>query len=205
MDSVWMRRAAVLVGTGAMLLVLQAEAHAQSLGVGPHFTFVRNEVGTGSGQRFNGGAIRLRTSPRTALEFSFDFRTYMNDSLTERIKDSPIHASLVMFPVRTTFSPYVVAGVGWYKETIEQLVADDVVGTTEARKTGYHAGLGGEIWLGRRAALHLDYRYTFIRFGSADEGSESGALPLPGLGSIQDRLRLSHQGSVWTMGILVYM
>jgi hypothetical protein len=38
------------------------------------------------------------------------------------------------------------------------------VSETSTTKMGYHAGLGGESGLGSRAALHLDYRYTFIHY-----------------------------------------
>jgi hypothetical protein len=56
--------------------------------------------------------------------------------------------------------------------------------------------------MGRRATLHLDYRYTFIGFGG-DE-SDPGVLPLPGLGGLQDKLNLSHDGSMWTTGLTIY-
>ena len=66
-----------------------------------------------------------------------------------------------------------------------------------------------EMRLGRRAALHADYRYTFLRFGAADPiksdtiagaiaqshlaGSSSGARFLP-----------SYEGSMWTTGLTIY-
>ena len=74
-------------------------------------------------------------------------------------------------------------------------------GTT--RKTGYHAGLGTDIWIGRHATIHADYRYTFIGFGH-DADTAPAAVPIPGLRWLQDRLGLSHKGSMWTTGVTVY-
>ena len=66
---------------------------------------------------------------------------------------------------------------------------------------GYHAELGGELMLGRRAAIHLDHRCTFIHFG--DHGTtpiSGGVIPVPGLPACG----LPHEGAMWTTGVLVY-
>ncbi len=106
--------------------------------------------------------------------------------------------------MRSTFSPYLVGGVGWYRQKVDQLQGDQVLSTTVARRTGFQAGLGGEIWLGRRATVHADYRYAFIQFGKTTQDAEPGAVPVPGLQGLQERLRLSHKGSMWTSGVTVY-
>jgi hypothetical protein len=46
----------------------------------------------------------------------------------------------------------------------------------------------------------VDYRYTFIGFGH-DADTAPAAVPIPGLSGLQDRLRLSHKGSMWTTGV----
>jgi opacity protein-like surface antigen len=195
-------RLGVSVVVGMSLLVGQASAAgAQSLGIGPRFSFVRGDVNADNSTRYTGGLLRMRTSPRTALEVSLDY--HMSESLTERIKDYPIQGSLLIYPVRTTLAPYFVGGIGWYSQRVEQLQSNQVLTTTKTRKTGYHAGLGADLWLGRRATLNLDYRYTFIGFGH-DEDSRPGAVPLPGTVALQNRMNLSHKGSMWTTGVTVY-
>ena len=194
--------AAISAGIG-LVLVSAVGADAQSLGVGPRFSFVRGDLKADSSSRYSGGVLQLRTSPKTAIELSIDYRNHINESLTERIKDYPIQASVLLYPVRANLSPYLVAGIGWYSQRVEELQDNNVLTSTKTRKTGYHAGLGGEMRLGRRAALHADYRYTFIGFGK-NEDTQPGALPIPGLGALQDRLKLSHKGSMWTSGVTVF-
>ena len=195
-------RLGVGVVAGICLLVGQSRpARAQSLGVGPRFSFVRGDVKAERSTRYSGGLLRMRTSPRTALEVSLDY--HLNESLTERIKDLPIQGSLLMYPVRARLSPYFVGGIGWYSHRVEQLQNKQVLASTKTRTTGYHAGMGTDLWLGRRAALNLDYRYTFIGFGH-DEDSEPGALPVPGTVALQKHMNLSHKGSMWATGVTVY-
>lgn len=196
-------RLGVGIGMGLYLVGQASGASAQSLGVGPRFSFVRGDLRADNSARYSGALLRLRTSPKTALELSVDYRNHLNESLTERIKDYPIQGSLLMYLVRSTLSPYVVTGIGWYSQRVEVLQDDQVLASTKNRKTGYHAGLGADMSLGRHATVHADYRYTFIGFGR-DEDTKPGVLPLPGLGGLQDRLKLSHKGSMWTSGVTVY-
>jgi len=198
------RRFGAAVVAGFCLVIGQAnEVDAQSFGVGPRFSFVRGDLKADSRSRYSGAMLRLRTSPRTAIELSLDYRNHLNESLTERIKDYPIQGSLLLYPVRATFSPYLVTGIGWYSQRVEAVQDNQVLTSTKTRKTGYHAGLGADMRLGRHAAVHADYRYTFIGFGR-DEDSEPGVLPVPGFRGLQDRLKLSHKGSMWTSGVTVY-
>jgi opacity protein-like surface antigen len=198
------RRFGAVVVAGFCLVAAHAnEVDAQSFGVGPRFSFVRGDLKADSSTRYSGALLRLRTSPRTAIEVSFDYRNHINESLTERIKDYPIQGSLLLYPLRATFSPYLVTGIGWYSQRVEGLQDNQVLISTRTRRTGYHAGLGADMWLGRHATVHADYRYTFIGFGR-DEDSEAGVLPVPGFRGLQDRLKLSHKGSMWTSGVTVY-
>jgi hypothetical protein len=59
-------------------------------------------------------------------------------------------------------------------------------------------GLGAEVFLVRRVAVFVDYRWRFVRFGDPADGDEP--LDVPGL----DRLKLSHRGSMWTGGLAFY-
>jgi len=198
------RRFSVAAVASFCLVIAHAnEVDAQSFGVGPRLSFVRGDLTADSSTRYSGAMLRMRTSPRTAIELSLDYRNHLNESLTERIKDYPIQGSLLLYPVRATFSPYLVTGIGWYSQRVEALQANQLLTSTTTRKTGYHAGLGADVRLGRHAAVHADYRYTFIGFGR-DEDSEPGVLPVPGFRGLQDRLKLSHKGSMWTSGMTVY-
>jgi hypothetical protein len=58
--------------------------------------------------------------------------------------------------------------------------------------------------LGAHAAVHADYRYTFLRFGGDGASQASSGPSIPFLGSLTDRLRVSHQGSMWTAGMTLY-
>jgi hypothetical protein len=201
-----------LVSVLAGLLVLAWPAAARagdgSFGVGARFSLVRGDAAVAgtAADRFSGGFVRLRLSPRTAIEVALDYRSYLNQDLTERIKDMPIQASMLLYPVRAPISPYLLAGIGWYAQTITMVSGDQPPAPQTTRTMGYHAGIGGELRLGAHAAVHADYRYTFIHFGSDQTGtsSSSGALPIPGLGSLQDHLRLSPKGSMWTGGVTFY-
>jgi hypothetical protein len=156
-----------------------------------------------SSERYTGGLLRAHLSPRTAVELALDWRTVTNESLTERTRDYPFQGSLLLYPVRTPLAPYLLGGVGWYSQRIETLgVEKEVLDSATTRTFGYHAGFGGELRLGRHAAAHLDYRYTFIGFGDDEEaGDESSG----GFASaLTDKLRLSHEGSMWTGGLTIY-
>jgi hypothetical protein len=191
------------VAAGLCLLMAPAESQAQSFGVGPRFSFVSGELDSAGRSRYSGGMLRLRTSDKSAIEVSLDYRSHLNESLKARIKDFPIQASFLFYPVRRNMAPYVVGGIGWYRQSVDPVENDLLLESVTTRKTGYHAGLGADVWMGRRATLHLDYRYTFIGFGG-DESKEPGVLPIPGLGGLQDKLNLAHEGSMWTTGVTVY-
>ena len=201
--SLLFRGIAFALAVGIGLVVFPSETHAQSFGVGPRFSFVSSGLDSEGRNRYNGGFLRLRTSNKSAIEVSFDYRNHLNESLNTRIKDFPIQASFLFYPVRSTLAPYFLGGIGWYRHTVDPVEGDLVPESVTTRKTGYHAGLGADISMGRRAAIHLDYRYTFIGFGDND-ATEAGVLPIPGLRGLQDKLNLSHEGSMWTTGFTFY-
>jgi opacity protein-like surface antigen len=201
-------------GLFLVVVLLGASAPARvwaqgTVGVGPRIAFV-----TGSGTtpqanntstRYMGALLRARTSPRSTIELALDYQSHTNDTLTERVRDIPIQGSLLLYPLRTSISAYVLGGIGWYSQRVETLSNTTVLSSTTTSKIGYHAGLGGELQLGNRAAVHLDYRYNFIHFGAQDGTATSpGAIPIPGLTDLQEKLQLSHEGSMWTTGLTVY-
>ena len=182
-----------------LLFPATALAQGQSFGIGGRFSFVRGDIDADTGaERFTGGQIRARLSPRTALEVALDVRTDTNDAMTERLRRYPLQASLLLYPVRSAISPYVLAGGGWYSQRLETLAGDETLTSETTREFGWHAGLGGELRLGRHAGAHADYRYTFLTFGDDDEEGESES----GFGL--SRLLPSPRGSMWTAGLTLY-
>jgi hypothetical protein len=188
-------RLSVLALAAVVLTAAPAAAQGSGFGIGPRLTFVRGGDPDADSQRFTGAAIRLGGG-KTALEVAMDFRsTLVGEDLTERVKDYPIQASLLIFPVRTRIAPYLLGGLGWYSQRVESLGPIQTTQTT--RKLGYHAGFGGELFLHRRFGIYGDYRYTFIHFGGEDS---SPVINLP----LVNRLKMSHEGSMFTWGANFY-
>jgi opacity protein-like surface antigen len=172
-------------------LAAAAPAAAQ-FGVGARLAMVHREVnGDDDAVRFTGGQIRLGSS-RTAFELSFDRRTEEFELLGEKVKETPIQASLLLYLAGGGFRPYLLGGPGWYKRSVEAL---DDSGDSESTTTfGWHAGFGAEFRMGRHAGLHADYRYTHLSFD--DDDDDGGGF----LGSLLP----SHDGSMWTVGFTFY-
>jgi hypothetical protein len=179
-------------------------ASAQTLGVGAHLAFVRGDSASPdtASAMYYGALVRARTSPHTALELTIDYRNKTDAAQTTKTRDVPIQASLLLYGPRTPLSFYLLGGVGWYNQRVEVLNSQLSTTATSTSKMGYHAGLGGELELGKHATLHVDYRYTLIHLGQ-NEG-QAGAVPIPGTTDLQQKLKLSHEGSMWTMGVTVY-
>jgi hypothetical protein len=192
------------IGLLAALLLVPTAAVAQEgggFGIGPRLTFVRGSGESDESQRFTGGMIRMGGG-RAAIELAMDYRSEIVGNLTERVKSYPFQASLLLYPVRARVAPYVLAGVGWYSQQVTQFSAptgEIVVLEETTRRRGYHAGLGAEVRLHRRFALYGDYRYTKLRFNDDDESSET-----PGLIPFAERLKLSHDGTMFTWGAAFY-
>jgi opacity protein-like surface antigen len=155
-----------------------------------------------SAERFTGGHIRARLSPRTAIELALDRRTETNDAGTERVRESPLQASLLLFPIRSVFAPYVLGGGGWYTNRVETIENNKAVSSISTRKFGWHGGFGAELRLGRHAGAHADYRYTFLRFGD-DETETAPAARADGESGLS-RFLPSYGGSMWTAGLTIY-
>ena len=185
-------------------------SEAQGIGIGGRFSMVRGDVQSETtAERFTGGQVRAWLSTRTAVELSLDRRSQSNESLTERVRDYPLQASFLLAPVRSTLSPYVLGGMGWYTHRVEQLAGDETVESTTTRRVGSHAGFGAEMRMGKHAALHADYRYTFLRFGDADpieSDTIAGAIAKSHLSGNDQGPRFlpSYEGSMWTAGLTIY-
>lgn len=188
------RRLSVLALAAVVLTAVPAAAQSGGFGIGPRVTFVRGGDPDASSQRFTGAAIRLGGG-KTAVELAMDFRSSVADDLSERVRDYPIQASLLIFPIRARIAPYLIGGLGWYSQRVETL--GPIVTTETERKVGYHAGFGGELRVHRHFGFYGDYRYTFIRFGGEDSDP---LINLP----LVNRLKMAHEGSMFTWGANVY-
>jgi hypothetical protein len=182
-------------------------AAAQGFGIGPRLSFVRGDLTTNApATRFIGGTMRMVAGPHTVYEISLDYRSFYNEDGTERTRETPLQASMLLFPIRSAFAPYVGGGLGIYSQVRDELgTGGAITATTTERKIGWHLGAGDEIRLARHASLFADYRFRFVKFGSSvDPGSEEITIPgssiVPGL----DHVHLSHQGSMWTSGVAFY-
>ena len=189
-------RSVVVAACAVAACVLSASpCLAQGFGLGGRMSLVRGDVDANTGaERFIGGLLRIPLSPRSAIEVSLDRRTESNEALTERVVDTPLQGTLLLYPVRSRIAPYLLGGIGWYTRRIDQLTAGSVTTSDTSRRFGYHAGIGGELKLGRHAGVHADYRYTFLNFGGADDEDES----------LLGGFKPSYEGSMWTAGLTLY-
>lgn len=199
---------AALCAAALSAFLVPAAVSAQTIGIGPRVSFVQPETAGGAdSDRYTGGTLRLNLARRAALEIAADWRSTTSEDATVRVRDYPVQGSLLVYPWRTTISPYVVGGVGWYSQTVEAIGDGEVLSAHTDRRFGYHGGLGGEISLGRRATMFVDYRYRFIQFGedadpvAGEQGA--GGFGIPGVGSLVDVFRMSHEGAMWTAGVVV--
>ena len=191
---------ALVLGTFLMAGVGPAQAQG-SLGIGPRLAFVHANADAETSERFSGALLRL-PSGRTALEVALDYRSALTGDLLERVTDMPIQGSLLVYPVQARLAPYILGGVGWYSQNVKRFTtAGDPTPVDEAttRRIGYHAGFGADLRIHRRVSLHGDYRYTFLDFNSDDpEPATPRFIPFA------ERLKLSHEGSMFTWGAVVY-
>ena len=210
-----------------LFFLAAAPADAQdggAFGIGPRVTFQRGDeaVPGSSALRLLGGQLKLRLTPGTAIEVSADYESSIQEGLRQRVKSMPIQASLLVFPVKSMVAPYLLGGVGWYRQSITDAgPTSSAATTTSIREMGYHAGVGVEVRV-KRIAIHGDYRYNHIRFGgSGDAPAPAASTPastpattggmspsvvsfVPGLSTIQESLKMSHQGSLWNWGVTFF-
>ena len=189
---------AVLASFG--VLACATSATGQSFGVGPRLSFVRGDLQSNTpSTSFIGGSVRLVGSRHHAIELSLDFRTVYNDARTVRTRETPLQASLLLYPLRAAFAPYVVGGFGVYREILETLDAEEIALTSSrAQQMGWHLGGGLEVIVSRRIGFYGDYRFRFVRLGEPEDDEEP--IDVPVFGSVN----LAHRGSMWTGGVTFY-
>lgn len=188
-----------VAGILLVLLTAASPCAAQGIGLGARLSMIRGDVAAdpaAAALRFLGGQLRAHISPKTAIEVSLERRTD-SPTLTSRVHDYPLQGTLLFYPIHSTFSPYLLGGVGWYTHVVDTLAAGQVVASDSARKMGYHAGFGAELKIGAHAGVHADYRYTMIHFGDGTGTSTGTASLITGF-------KPSYDGSMWTTGVTFY-
>ena len=195
--------ALVVLASGFTLAANPAAAQT-GIGIGPRIAFIRTDSATSEGSnRFTGGVLRLGNA-KTTLELALDYRSSLTGDLLEKVTDMPIQASLLVYPVRSALAPYLLGGIGWYSQNIKRFSAvgeASPVDDETTRRIGYHAGLGADLRIHRRLSLYGDYRYTFLHFGNDDDDVEDET---PALIPFAERLKLSHEGSMFTWGAVLH-
>ena len=188
----------VVVGTMAA-----PAARAQGFGLGARLSMVKADSDSEiDSQRFTGGQMRLRMSPKTALEVSLDVHSDTSEDLTQKVREYPIQVSMLLYPIKGVFSPYLLGGPGWYSRKLELLDGNETLSSETTRRFGWHAGFGAELLLGKHAGIHADYRYTFLDFGDDDETDQPAAAN--GRSSFVSGFLPSYEGSMWTAGVTFY-
>src|SRR4051812_2041986 len=97
----------LFVGAALAILLTATPCAAQGIGIGARMSMVRGDVQAdpaAAAQRFLGGQLRARLSPKMAVEVSLERRTE-NPDLSTRIHDYPLQGSLLLYPIHSTFSP----------------------------------------------------------------------------------------------------
>src|SRR5262249_46313614 len=107
---------------GSVLAVMAAPAFAQSVGIRPRLSLIRGDLLTGTpSQRMFGGSLRMRSSTHVMIELALDRRIRTTPDGSTQIRETPIQGSLLLFPVRAAFSPYLLGGFGVYTEVTDTL------------------------------------------------------------------------------------
>jgi hypothetical protein len=188
--------------TALVLAALATPCAAQGFGIGMRLSMMNSDevIDASDGStRFTGGQVRMRGS-KVGFEVALDHRSEKFELLNEKVSDTPIQASMLLYPVKGAFSPYLLGGPGWYSHKIES-IDDSAIESVSTRKFGWHAGFGAEVLMGRHAALHGDYRYTFLTFHDRDVDASANAQENH---SFVSSLLPSHSGSQWTAGMTFY-
>jgi len=200
---------------------LAGSAGAQVLGIGARMTSVSGPEspalsdGDSSRTRFAGGFVRVHLIGSLGFEAAMDYQSTTNEAETARVRNMPIQVSGLLLPIKKTFAPYLLGGIGWYKHRIEALDAGDAVASANTTDFGYHAGGGLQIKFGRHAALFADYRYVWADANGIDGLSSlirsasslstvMGVVAAVAGADTSSETGISWGGSMWTGGLTIY-
>jgi opacity protein-like surface antigen len=204
----------------AVLAVGAGDARAQTIGLGARMVSVSGpespalDNSDSSRTRFAGGFIRLHMVASLGVEVAMDYQSTTNQAETARIRNTPIQVSALLLPVKKTFAPYLLGGIGWYKHRVEALDNGDAAASVYSTDFGYHTGLGAQLRFGTHAAVFVDYRYVWVDSKGIDgiTGALKSAASVTSvvglLASLADdgseESSISRGGSMWTGGLTIY-
>ncbi len=162
-----MRNRHILAAGLLTAIVLTGTAHAQSsgLGIGGHYSWVRNQD-TEESSSMLGAMLRLRGTI-VGVEGAIDYRKEDLGGDTD-LKTWPVTASLMIYPLPVI---YALGGLGWYNTTIDFPDASLFEDQTDSQ-LGYHLGAGVEFPVATTVNLTGDFRYHFVDY-EFDEIPES--------------------------------
>ena len=196
------------------------DAAAQTFGLGARMVSVSGpespalDNSDSSRTRFAGGFIRLHMVASLGVEVAMDYQSTTNEAETARIRNMPIQISGLLLPVKKSFAPYVLGGIGWYKHRVEALDNGDAVATVYSTDFGYHTGLGAQVRFGRHAAIFVDYRHVWVDSNGIDgiSGALKSATSVESVVSLltpfasdgSEVSSVSRGGSMWTGGLTIY-
>jgi len=196
-------------------------AQAQTFGIGARMVSVSGpespalDDSDSSRTRLWGGYARVHVLGSLGFEVAMDYQSLTNESETARVRNTPIQVSALLLPIKKSFAPYVLAGLGLYRHKIEALDGGRTVATANATDFGYHAGGGLQLKFGRHAAIFADYRYVWVDADGLDGFSsliKSAASLTSVLGLVSavtgnndsDAGGISRGGSMWMGGMTIY-
>jgi hypothetical protein len=207
----------------AVLVGAAGGAQAQVFGLGARMVSVSGpespavEDNSSSRTRFAGGYLRLHPTKGIGIEVAMDYQQSTNDAETARVRNMPLQISGMLIPVKKTFAPYVLGGIGWYKHRVEALDNGNAVATAYATDFGYHTGVGAQIKFGKHAAIYVDYRYVWVDANGVDgftgllKSAASLTSAIGMVAAIADNdesndptAGIDRSGSMWTGGLTIY-
>jgi opacity protein-like surface antigen len=213
-------RAVRVAGVALAIAAAAAGAQAQTFGVGARFVSVSgpespalDEIDSSRTELW-GGYIRFHPTGSIGIEASMDYQSTTNEPETARVRNVPIQITGMLIPVKKTFAPYVLAGIGWYKHRVEALDRNVTTATAYSTDFGYHTGLGAQIKFGQHVAIFVDYRYVWVDAKGID--GITGALKTAAsyttvvglLSTLTDdkaeESSISRGGSMWAGGMTIY-
>jgi hypothetical protein len=215
------RRAVWVAGLALAVLAVSApDARAQAFGIGARMVSVSGpespalDNSDSSRTRLWGGYLRFHPIGSLGIEAAMDYQSTTNVAGTARIRNMPIQISAMLLPIKKTFAPYVLGGIGWYKHRLEVLDNGFTTATAYSTDFGYHTGLGAQVKFGSHAAIFVDYRYVWVdtngingiagAIKSAAASTPAGGLVTSIAGDGSESSSISRGGSMWTAGLTIY-
>jgi len=141
------------------LVPMVASAEAGKFGIGARAGFYKSSDADG-GKLYGGIQARWRVFPALSVEGSLDYRGREDYPGNKKITSYPLLATALFYPIpEAKYSPYLLAGLGWYYSKVE-----DPSGSNTDHTPGLHVGAGLDIPLSPEITFNADFRYYFLNY-----------------------------------------